>query len=155
MSKELFLEHYIAEMQVRLAVEEVKSILDEKTIIYQKTQPKSPVIDTDKVDGGLPVNKSDEYLIQIEEKHINERLATAQEILKERLDVLDKDESMLRKSNNINDKVYLLKYVDGLSPKRIAIKIIYSQTQVYRVLKHIRQVLRGFGRDFVYKSSKK
>ena len=41
----------------------VNDILDEKTLIFQRTQPQSSISDSERVDGGTRVNKTEEYVI--------------------------------------------------------------------------------------------
>ena len=150
-----FFEYYRAELAVRLAVEEVRSILDEKTMIYQRTQPSSPVLDSERVDGGKQTNKNDAFVIELEQKHIQERLDKANELLDERMRALENEKVLLSNSKQLQDRIYYLKYVKGLSPKAISKELIYSEAHIYRVLRQIKKKLRSLGRDFIYEPKEK
>jgi DNA-directed RNA polymerase specialized sigma subunit len=43
-------------------------------------------------------------------------------------------EADLRKSKEIEDVVYVMRYIDGIQPDQIAEEIGYSRSQVYRML---------------------
>ena len=43
----------------------------------------------------------------------------------------------LRASNNVEDKIYLLRFIDRVRVFRIAKMIGYSESQVYRILEKI------------------
>lgn len=148
MYRELYIEYYIAEMQVRIATEEVKSVIDEKTRLYQKTQPSSPIMDSERVDGGKSVNQIEEYVESMEQKKIEEKLARAESILNDRITVLDSLRKQLMQSKEPENQVFYYKYLMYLKPYQIAIKINYSDSQTYRILKRIKQKLRMVGRDY-------
>ena len=150
-----YFEYYKAELEVRLAVEEVRSILDEKTIIFQKTQPSSPILDSEKVDGGKQSNKNDTFVIELEQKHIQERLDKANEILEERMRALENEKVLLANSKQLQDRIYYLNYIKGLSPKAISKELIYSEAHIYRILRQIKKKLKGFGRNFIYEPKEK
>lgn len=123
------------------AQERVNEILDEKTILFQKTQPKSSVMDMERVSGGSPVNKTEEYVIEMELRHINERLAEAKSILADRKEMLRQKEEELRQSKVKDDVVYVCKWLDDMKASEIASMISYSEPQVYRIIKKIQKIL--------------
>lgn len=125
----------------------VNDILDEKTLIFQRTQPQSSISDSERVDGGTRVNKTEEYVITLEQRHINERLAEAKAIMMDRLDMLRQKETELRASTRKEDVIYVLKYLDGLGIKEITHQVSYSEAQVYRVLKIIRRNINMIEND--------
>ena len=106
MYRELYIEYYIAEMQVRIATEEVKSVIDEKTRLYQKTQPSSPIMDSERVDGGKTINQIEEYVESMEQKKIEEKLARAESILNDRITVLDSLRKQLMQSKEPENQVF-------------------------------------------------
>lgn len=70
----------------------------------------------------------------------------SQIIAKQReINILEKNlkymETNLRKMKSIEYKVFTLKYIDGVSTKNIAIRVGYSEPQVYRILKIIRDII--------------
>lgn len=73
-------------------------ILSEKEALFQLTQPKAITLDKEKVSGGGGNNIFDTYLIKKEEKKIDQRLEEANNILKNRKQLLEIKEQELRKS---------------------------------------------------------
>ena len=139
--KMLYLDYKRYKMKYLEAQEAVNAILDEKTILFQKTQPKSSISENERVDGGTRVNQTEEYVIAMEQRHINERLAEAKALMLDRMDMLRQKEMELRASNKKEDVIYVLKCLDDLSIKDISKQIAYSEAQVYRILKIIRKNL--------------
>lgn len=135
----LYLDYKRYQLKYLEAQEAVNAILDERTVLFQKTQPKSSISETERVDGGTRVNKVEEYVIALEQRHINERLAEAKLIMMERRDMLQQKEAELRASKSIYDVIYVLKWLDGMRTKDIADEIAYSEAQVYRIIKKIRK----------------
>lgn len=115
-------------------------ILTDKEMLFSMTQPKS--IDTSKeaIKGGFkPSNAFDGYLILKEEKRIDERLKEAKDILEERLLLLEMKKSELKDSKEILDRVYMCRYVQKMKVCMIASKLNYSEMQIYRFLREIKQ----------------
>lgn len=154
MYKELYLEHYLADMQVRIAVENLKAILNEEELIFQVTQPKSPVTDSDKVDGGIRENKADKYVEVMEEREIEARRQKAQDVLAERLKVADLYVERLKESIEQEDQVYYLFYIKGYHPDKISDMIQYSIPHTYRILNRVRTRIKMLGRDFIVTDGK-
>lgn len=116
-------------------------ILSEKERLFAKTQPKAIKFDRESVGGGKPYT-IDDYLVEIEQKGINERLDQAWMILNERKSVLWVKEQELRASKSLHDQIYKYRYLDSMRPYRIASRIGYSESQVYRILKIIEHNLK-------------
>lgn len=154
MVRELYLEHYLADMQVRIAVENLRAILNEEELIWQITQPKSPVIDSDKVDGGIRENKNDKYVSVKEQRNIEARKQKAQVVLADRLKVAALYADKLEQSKDAEDQVYYCYYVKRMHPEKIADHLHYSVTHIYRILKKVRSGIRMLGRDFIITDGK-
>jgi hypothetical protein len=137
----LYLDYIRYKIKYLDAQEAVNVILDEKTLLFQKTQPKSMRFENERVDGGTRVNQTEEYVIAMEQRQINERLSEAKTLLLERRDMLDQKEAELRVSKAKDDVVYVLKYLEHLDVKDICHEVSYSESQVYRILKIIRRNL--------------
>lgn len=122
----------------------VQQILDEDTMLFQLTQPKSSISDSERVSGGSVIPKAELYIIRKEEAHINERLAEAHMILHERYDLMHLEEADLRKSKDVYDQVYVAKWIDGYKADKM-IKVLrtrgvyYSRSQIYNIMARIRQ----------------
>lgn len=117
-------------------------ILNEKEMLFAMTQPKTVKFDSEPVKGGVHNNIFDEYLILKEKKNIDQRLDEIKAILEDRERLLKLKEEELKNSNNIHDKVYKYRYLDKLKIYKICRLIGYSEPQVYRILKSIRNNIK-------------
>ena len=117
-------------------------ILNEKAQLFETTQPKAVISDNEKISGGVKNNSFDDYLITKEKQRIDERLAESKKILEDRELLLKLKEKELRASNILIDKIYCMRYLDGVRVNRIAIIANYSESQIYRGLDEIRKSLK-------------
>ena len=143
----VYLEHRKRYLEYKQACDDLQTILDEWTLAFQRTLPK--ISYGDKVQGN-PVNKIEEYIIEVEEKGLQQRKEKAEQIIDGRVKLLTLAEEDLRKSKNIYDLIYTMKWVDGLRPKDVYRKLDlmgmnYSTSQIYEITKRIRaQIERQF-----------
>lgn len=114
-------------------------ILAEKEQLFAKTQPKSTSFDKAVVDGGKRSNAFDDYLIIKEKKQIDKRLNEVKSILADRKSLLESKELELKNSKEWIDKLYIYKYIENLSIKKILHLIPYEEAQIYRMLKEIKE----------------
>ena len=117
-------------------------ILAEKEQLFAKTQPKSTNFDKAVVDGGKRSNAFDDYLIIKEKKQIDKRLIEVKSILADRKNLLESKETELKNSKEWIDKLYIYKYIENLSIKKIFHLIPYEEAQIYRMLKEIKDNIR-------------
>ena len=117
-------------------------ILTEKQALFAMTQPSSIDYGRDRVEGGRQSNPMETYMIRKEKAQIEQRLSEAKTILKDRYELLKVKERELRESKHIYDKIYRMRYLDRLRVYRIARKVNYSESQVYRILQDIEDNLR-------------
>ena len=114
-------------------------ILTEKEELFQRTQPQAVQFDRERVGGGSPSNKFEEYVIAKESKRLDERLYEARSIAEDRERLLRMKEKELRASGDVRDKVYFMRYLDRMKVYRIARAVNYSEPQIYRILREIRK----------------
>lgn len=138
-----YLEHRRRYIEYKQAQDDLNNILNEWIVAFQRTMPK--ISYGDKVQGN-PSNKTEEYVIEIENKRLRERSKVAEEIMHQKGILLDIAEKDLRKSKNIYDLIYTMKYVDELRPKDIYRKLDlmgmnYSPSQIYEVTRRIKAQL--------------
>lgn len=125
----------------------VEEILDEQEILLQKVQPKSSLANHDReflptnIGAKSDIHKTEAYVIEMERRELRERLSDATDILKERHYLLAQKEEELRKSRDIYNMIYLLKFVDGLKADAIAERTGYSRSQVYNIIGHLNKQL--------------
>ena len=129
----------------------VMNILTEKEELFQKTQPKSTMGEYEREfdkkisvggTGGAKTNQIEDYVIKMEDKRINKRLNEAKKILVEWRSLLDDKEQELRRSKNIDDELYVMRFIDHKRVRDIARKLHYSQQQTYRRIRRIRENLK-------------
>lgn len=113
-------------------------ILSEKEKLFSMTQPKGIEYDGEPVEGGVYKNVFDEYLMLKEKKNIDQRLEEIRLILADREKLLQIKEDELKNSNNIHDKIYKYRYLDKMKIFKISRLIGYSEPQIYRILKDIK-----------------
>lgn len=114
-------------------------ILKEKEKYFTKTQPNAIRYDKVAVTGGVQSNGFDEYLDECKEHKIDERLDEAIKILQARAELLRLKELDLRASKDINDIVYVMKFLDHAKPSTIAMALSYSESQIYRIIEKIQK----------------
>lgn len=122
-------------------------VLQEKTLIFQRTQPKSASSDGEKVGGSHESNKFEDYVIALEEKEIDIRIDALKGLLRDRKDLLKLKEDDLRRSKAQDDMVYCMRYLDGLKVREIATKTYFSESYIYKILKIIRKNVKCIKND--------
>lgn len=108
----------------------------EKENLFSRTQPKSPK--WDKMPSSGDKNAFDSYLIAKEKSKIDERIKEMQKILDERRSFLKIKEQDLYESKELYDKAYRMKYLETKSVPELVRNLHSSRTQVYRILKFIK-----------------
>ena len=121
---------------------EYEKVLTEKEKLFMMTQPSSVKFDKEVVSGGITDNTFEKYLILKEEKKIDQRLEEIKSILDDREKLLKLKEQELRASTSVQDKIYKYRYLDKLKVFKIAKLVGYSEPQIYRILKNIRNNLK-------------
>lgn len=83
-------------------------------------------------------NVFDIYLIKKDEQQLDDELEKIKKILNERKNLLKLKEEELRKSKVWVDIIYTYYFLDGLSIRKIELKIPFSKSQIYRIVKKIK-----------------
>ena len=142
-----YLDHNRQWNEYQEAQANLQNVLDEYMVVFQRTQPK---IKYGERTSGNPVNKTEEYVIEVERRRLRERMSEAQEIIEAKKVLLDIAEADLRKSRNIYDLIYLKKWVDRKRPKDIQreldlLGMSYSRGHIYVIINRIKaQINRDF-----------
>lgn len=113
------------------------SVLDEQEKLFSKTQPIGIRFDKESVTGSGKGYTFDDYLIEKEQKQIDAKIKEIKQMVEERVHLLKLKETELRASKQAYDRIYVLKYLDGLRVYKIAPMMHYSESQVYRILASI------------------
>ena len=142
-----YLEHNKRYCDYLQAQSDLNEVLEEYMIVFQRTQPKGNY--SERISGS-PKNKTEEYVIELDRRQLNRRIADAKLIIQAKKDLLDMAEEQLRKSKDIYDIIYTKKFVDKKRPKDIyreldLMGMNYSRSHIYEIIKRIRQTT---GRNF-------
>lgn len=139
----LYLEYEDLKRQYKETQRQYNDILNEKEKLFQITQPQAVNTEKEKVMGGSPENMFDQYLVLKEQQRIDERLAEVKALLMDREQLLKLKREELRQSQEPEDMVYRLRYIDRMKIEKIAKMIHYSEAQIYRILR----IIRGYVKD--------
>lgn len=118
--------------------EQFASVLLEKEGLFTKALPNAIRYDKDRVQTTVEGNVLEEYVISLEEKDIDAKLDALRQSLSDWEILLEIQEGILRKSPDRYDRIYVLKYLDGCSIKKICKIMNYSRSQLYKILNQIK-----------------
>lgn len=138
----IYLEYERLKVKYKEAYNAYDEIITERQRLFEMTQPHGIKYDGERVSGGGDKNPFDEYLIAKENSRIDERLEEARQILDDRKRILDAKKRDLRESKDVYDKIYRLKFIERWKIYRIATFVAYSEPQVYRIVKSIKQRIK-------------
>lgn len=113
--------------------EELFKLINKRHELFDKTQPKSPKLDKELVDGKNPSNMMEQYVIH--QEYYNERIRQLNITLDDMYQVLRRKRDELRLSKNPYDKLYNYFCIERLSIYKISYLMNYSNSQIYRKLK--------------------
>lgn len=112
-------------------------VLLEKEKLLIRTLPSAIRYDKDKVQNTIDDNPLEDYAISVEEKELDVKIARLRRHLDDWRVLMDVKEGELRKSQVLIDRVYVMRYLDGLSVNKICRIIHYEKTRVYELLTEI------------------
>lgn len=138
----IFLDYERAKIKYYKAQSWFDDALTEKERLMTKTMPSAIRYDKANVKSTPNGNVLDDYVISMEEKKINKKIASRRHLLEDRERLLSLKEKELRKSHDKMDIVYVNWKIDGLSPEEISEALHYSKSQVYRMIGGIKSAIR-------------
>ena len=112
-------------------------LLTEKERLFVRTQPNAIRYDKLNVKSSPNSNVMEDYVIEKEKKQLDRRIAEMKVLLDDRRNLMLLKEAELRKSKDMYDRIYTMRYLEDMSVERIAKKVNYSVSQVYRILTKI------------------
>ena len=112
-------------------------VLLEKEKLLTRTLPSAIRYDKDKVQNTIDDNPLEDYVISVEEKELDIKIARLRRHLDDWRVLMDVKEGELRKSQVLIDRVYVMKYLDGLSVNKICRILHYEKTRIYELLTEI------------------
>lgn len=111
------------------------SLVTKKEELYSMTLPRAIRYDADRVQTSVTDVMTDK-LAQIADLGI--LITAAKEILTEREEILRMKRQELRQSRAVEDRIFTCYFLDGMGVRRIAGRVGYSRSQVFRILKKMR-----------------
>lgn len=126
--------------ELEIAKTRLQALKEKKQLYFNQTQPRSKRIDGDMVTSSKVANN---MFLNYAEK--TERIDAQIDIIKKEIALMEcylkKMEKNLREMKGILEKIFVARYIDGLSVKKIAIKYNYSDSNVYELLRKIKRIL--------------
>ena len=131
---------YIEYMQMRSSYNEtitrLNALLDAQEAAFTRTLPKAIRYDLQRVNHTPYGDTLEDYLMDIEE--IEEKIRSVRILLIERRENLDRIEEQLRKSKDLQDKIFVGRFIDGKSVTVLSRELSYSPERIYQILKQIK-----------------
>ena len=143
----MYLEYEELRRRYNEALEVYNGIVAEKEELFSRTQPKSVRYDRERVAGGTPGNPFEEYVVMMEKRRVNERLAEARSITDDRKRIMEHKEWELRRSQDIADRIYVRRILDRWRIGRICKETHYQEAQVHRYLHEIKENIKKIEND--------
>lgn len=131
--------YYDQQMELTTVLFRIATLNEKKALYFSKTQPSSPKFG-EKVSSSH--TNSEPFLIYAQKiEEIDKEL----EELKEEASILEKYikkmESSLRDMKGILEKVFVDRFIDGMDVKRIARKYNYSESNIYELIRKIKEIV--------------
>lgn len=135
----LYLEYEKCKRKKQRLLDEYKKLLREKEAVFTKTQPKAIRYDADRVQESHDGNKLENYILEMEQKRIDERLKEVQSYI-EGLDKIAQTLIVDMQNSDVKDeRFYVLRCVFGKKMSEISKATNYSEQHIYRCLAIIKK----------------
>lgn len=140
----VYVDYVILKQSYDESLARLKQLLDRKEEAFTRTLPSAIRYDLQKVmHSPSTISPLDEYVADVE--RIDQQIREARLIVMDRKEMLDLKEHELRKSKDIDDHIFLLKYIERITVERIAIRMNYSEGNIYYHLTKIKHQLKKNG----------
>lgn len=132
--------YYDQQLELELAKNRLATLKEKKKLYFEETQPKSKKINGVMVQSSMiDNNKFLEYTAKIE--YLDDEIDVLENEIRILENHLIRMECNLKTMKGILEKVFVDRYINGLSIKKIAQKYSYSESNIYELLKKIRKIL--------------
>lgn len=122
----------------------MRELLDRKEEAFTRTQPNAIRYDGQKVISSVSDRSAVEDYIMAAEK-IDAQIAEVKSILADRLSLLLQKENELRKSADVNDRIYVLRFLEQKDVRYIARKLNYTKNTIYWRIARMEDNLENIG----------
>ena len=135
--------HYIMRykrnrLKYEAALDFHEQLVSQREALFQRTQPQAIQIKADKIMGSGSGNPLEDYAIRSQQ--LDERIKKAAKLVWQRRNLLKRAESDLRASKGTWDRIFVYHYLENRKIPWIAMRMGYSERQVYRILQKIQDV---------------
>ena len=135
--------HYIMRykrnrLKYEAALDFHEQLVSQREALFQRTQPQAIQIKADKIMGSGSGNPLEDYAIRSQQ--LDERIKKAAKLVWQRRNLLKRAESDLRASKGTWDWIFVYHYLENRKISWIAMRMGYSERQVYRILQKIQDV---------------
>lgn len=134
----IFMEYEILKRQYIEIQDIMSEILTEQEDLFKMTQPKAVKYDVEGIKNSTQTNTFENYLVAKDKRQIDARLQEAKKILTEREFLLRQKAKEVQQSKEVIDQVYYYRYIKGVRAEKIAYKLSYSISQIYRYINMIK-----------------
>lgn len=148
----IYLEYERYKERLLVAQKLFNDILAEAEELFAITQVKSTKYGRDRVQTSTKRDNFDAYLCAKEARQIDRRLQEIKSLLDNRKYLLKEKETELRASKDIDDLIYVYKFVDGKKADWIARKMNYSESQIFRRAARIKEAIQCEREGVIIKS---
>lgn len=132
--------YYDQQLELELAKNRLATLKEKKELYFEETQPKSKKINGVMVQSSIiDNNKFLEYTAKVE--YLDDEIDVLENEIRILENHLIRMECNLKTMKGILEKVFVDRYINGLSIKKIAKKYSYSESNIYELLKKIRKIL--------------
>lgn len=137
--------YYDQMLELKIAKDRLQTLQEKREMYFQATQPGAAKINSDIKAMQTANNAILDYVTKVAkvDKEIEE-LTKEIEVLEYYLKCM---EESLRKMRGTMEKIFVAKYIDGLSVRQICYKTNYSQSHIYRYLSYIEKIIREQKKD--------
>lgn len=133
----IYVDYVILKTAYNESLNKLKEALDKQEEAFTRTLPNAIRYDLQKVmHSPSTTSPLDDYVMNNE--YLEQKIRQAKVILVERKEMLDLKEQELRNSSDLDDKIFLMRYVDGMKVEQIARKLHYSGRE--SIYYHIRKI---------------
>lgn len=133
----IYVDYVILKQSFDASEKRLQELLDKKEEAFTRTLPNAIRYDIQKVVHSVSDNSPlDDYVATIE--RIERQIREARVILIERYEMLARKEQELRSSKDLDDKIFVLRFIDHIKIEQIAVKLNYSRRE--SIDYHIRKI---------------
>ena len=132
--------YFDQKQEFMIACDRLKSLKEKRDLYFGMTQPKGVAISEDAVITGMHNDVFATYVCKID------ALDKAIDLVEKEIELLGEYlrlmEDNLRQMKGDLERIFVLRYIDGLSVEEICYKMNYSRASVYRKLSTISRILK-------------